>query len=158
MIYLGFDPGLSGGVAAIDSTTKQVTAAPMPVTGGEVDARRVGEWVYRLALKAGEGQIIAVVEKVHSMPKQGIASTFKFGKGYGVLLGVLGAYCIRTELVPPEAWKRVVLAGAASGKEAAIEWCCRNTGIALIQPGCRKPHDGIADAICIAEYGIRTFK
>ena len=157
MIYLGFDPGLSGGCAAIDTATKEVTGFPMPISGGEVDARALGCWIYGLLVRV-EFKCIATVEKVHSMPKQGVASTFKFGLGYGKVLGILGAYAVRTELVTPQAWKKVVLAGTKGDKDAAIEWCGRNTRVALIQTGCRTPHDGVADAICIAEFGVRMYK
>ena len=47
----------------------------------------------------------AVVERVHSMPRQGEASTFSFGCSFGVVLGVLGAMGIPFELVAPKVWK-----------------------------------------------------
>jgi crossover junction endodeoxyribonuclease RuvC len=86
------------------------------------------------------------------------------------------------ELVTPQAWKKVVLPGlipakaklppdataaqkkAASaankkaGKDAAIGWCRRAyPSVSLIPEGCRVPHDGIADSLCIAEYARLKF-
>lgn len=51
---------------------------------------------------------VAYVEAVHSMPRQGIASTFSFGVSYGVLRGVLAATGIPWTLVTPQEWGRLV--------------------------------------------------
>lgn len=154
-IYIGIDPGLSGGMATIKDGWLP-TVVPMPVAGGEIDARAVVE---DMALLADCGRVIVVVEAVHSMPKQGVASTFKFGKGYGKILGALEAMQIQTELVTPQAWKAVVLAGTPKDKDAAVAWCRRAyPAVNLILPKCRTPHDGMADALCIAEWGRRTLK
>jgi hypothetical protein len=156
-IYIGIDPGLSGGIAMLrDEGQWTPTVTPMPVSGGEIDARAAVE---DLALLSDVDRMIVVVESVHSMPKQGVASTFKFGKGYGKILGALEVLQIRTELVTPQAWKAVVLAGTTKDKDAAVAWCRRAyPTVNLILPKCRTPHDGMADALCIAEWGQRTIK
>jgi len=93
------------------------------------------------------------------MPKQGLSSTFTFGKGYGMIQGIMAALGVRYELVSPQKWKGVILAGTAKDKLAAIAWCRRAyPGADLVPRGCRVAHDGISDAICIAEYGRRTYK
>ena len=75
-------------------------------------------------------------------------------KGYGILLGILGALKISTVRVTPQAWKKAILAGTKKDKDAAIEYVnMKYPDFELILPRCRKPHDGMADAICIAEYG-----
>lgn len=157
MILLGFDPGLHGGLAAIDANGN-AGAWVMPVRGDEIDARALGVWVWDHVLKH-DSQVTAVVEKVGAMPKQGLSSTFKFGKGYGTILGVLGALGVRCELVTPQAWKKVVLAGTDHGKDAAVAWCRRaypHVNL-LATERSRVPHDGMADALCIAEFGRRTY-
>lgn len=156
MIRIGIDPGKSGGLVAIDGD-RRATGYIMPVKGGEVDAHAIGVWVWGLVLQH-DSQVVACVEKVHAMPKQGVASTFTFGVGYGKILGVLGALGVRTELVTPQAWKAAVLAGSLKDKAAAIAWATRAyPALSLVQPGCRVPHDGIADALCIAEFARRTY-
>lgn len=158
MIYLGIDPGLSGGLAAL-STICTFTGfpRPMPLAGGEIDALNIAETVTDLRMA---DDVIVCVEAVHSMPKQGVASTFKFGKGYGMVLGALAAVSARTELVTPQAWKKAILAGTAKDKDAAIAWCRRAYPSVnlLATERSRVPHDGIADALCIAEYARRTYK
>jgi crossover junction endodeoxyribonuclease RuvC len=49
---------------------------------------------------------MAVVERVSSMPKQGVASTFKFGMAVGIIHGVLLTCEIPMHLVTPGVWKK----------------------------------------------------
>lgn len=158
MIFLGFDPGLSGGLACIDDTGA-ARAFVMPVSGDQIDARALGVWVWGEVLKH-DSMAVATVELVGAMPKQGLSSTFKFGKGYGTILGVLGALGVRTELVSPQKWKAAVLAGTTKDKDAAVAWCRRAyPGVNLLaSERCRVAHDGMADALGLAEYGRREFK
>lgn len=46
------------------------------------------------------------VESVHSMPKQGVASSFNFGHSTGTIMGVLGALGLSHTLVTPQSWKK----------------------------------------------------
>jgi crossover junction endodeoxyribonuclease RuvC len=48
------------------------------------------------------------VEAVHSMPKQGVASSFNFGHNVGTVMGVLGAMGLPHTLVTPQAWKKAM--------------------------------------------------
>ena len=47
---------------------------------------------------------VAFLEVVHSMPKQGVVSTFKFGQSYGNLEAFLTAAEIPFERVTPSVW------------------------------------------------------
>ena len=49
---------------------------------------------------------VAVIEKVHSMPGQGVASTFKFGMNYGQWIGILTALQIPYEMITPQKWMK----------------------------------------------------
>lgn len=98
----------------------------------------------------------AVIEHVHAMPKQGVSSTFSFGSNYGGLLAVLQALSIRYMLVRPNIWKRKLLGDELTvGKSGAIAFVWDNyPAVSLMRTErCRVPHDGMADAICLATYG-----
>jgi crossover junction endodeoxyribonuclease RuvC len=70
--------------------------------------------------------------------------------------GVLAALGIPVVLVRPQAWKRSVLAGLAHVDATAIGYCAsRWLGTSLVLPRCRKSHDGMADALALAEYARR---
>ena len=157
-MIIGIDPGQKGGIAFI--INNEVTGSSMPLVGKELDIQTIVNMIeYNRHREEYNTDNLAIVEKVHSMPKQGVASSFKFGKNYGTLLGILGTLAIPVQLVTPQAWKKLILAGTKKDKNAAIEYVSmKYPDFKLIRPGCRKPHDGICDAICIAEYGRRQQK
>jgi crossover junction endodeoxyribonuclease RuvC len=148
MFIIGIDPGQKGAFALMDDGGVLISR-PMFLAGKSIDISLLA-----ITIKTYMPDY-AVVEKVHSMPKQGVASSFKFGKSYGIVLGVLSALSIPTILVTPRAWKRKILAGTKKDKDAAIEYVrMKYPSFNLIPKGCRKPNDGMADAICLAEYGF----
>lgn len=51
------------------------------------------------------GDVTACIERVHSMPKQGVSSTFKFGMGYGGLRMALIASRRPWRDVTPQKWQ-----------------------------------------------------
>ncbi len=98
---LGIDPGLTGACAFFfPSAPDRVAPEDLPVVASEVDAATLAARIIQMA------PAFAVVERVASMPKQGVASTFKFGASYGAVRGVLAALQIRTHLVAPAVWKK----------------------------------------------------
>jgi crossover junction endodeoxyribonuclease RuvC len=154
-ITVGIDPGLGGGVAALDPAGAVVGLWPMPVAGGEVHAASLADLLRSLRCLDGHQDIGRVcLEKVNAMPKQGVSSTFRFGTGWGMVRGVCAALGIPVILVPPTVWKKRVLLGLPHDKDGAVQFCTsRWPGADLVLTGCRTPHDGIADALCLAEYG-----
>lgn len=149
MNILTIDPGQKGALAFQSGV---VTAIPMPLGGKEIDYPTVASLIQQWEPD------LAVIEKVGSMPGQGVASTFTFGMGYGALFGILAALKIPTERVAPQTWKSSVLKGTLKDKRAAIDYCRRvYPSVSLVLPRCRKPHDGIADALCILSYAQRTW-
>ena len=154
-LSVGIDPGLRGGVAALDVTGTVVGLWPMPVAGGEVYAAGLADLLRSLRCLDSHQDIGRVcLEKVGAMPKQGVSSTFRFGTGWGMVRGVCAALGIPVVLVMPTQWKKQVLLGLPHDKDGAVQFCASRWPQAdLVLPGCRVPHDGMADALCLAEYG-----
>lgn len=151
MNIAGIDPGHKGAIALqVDGST---IVRAMPMTGGALDLPEIARVLGEPCLA------MAIIEKAQAMPKQGVTSMFTYGVGFGALLGILAALGVRVELVPPGTWKKSVLAGTDRDKDAAIAYCRRAfPSISLLEtPRCTKPHDGMADALCILEYGRRTY-
>ena len=97
MKYIGIDPGINGGVAVIDNyySIKSFKCPSSPMEMAE-------------ALKNSiDGNSIALLEKVHSFPGQGVVSTFTFGTNYGQWQGILSAFEIPFELIPPKSWQKM---------------------------------------------------
>ncbi len=157
---LGIDPGLKGGLAALTRDGVITLTTPMPVTRGngsksEIDVPALASTLRGLVTE--HGVALVVVEHVGAMPKQGVVSTFTFGRGFGEVLGVVGTLGLPLELVRPQAWRKVVLAGAGPGKAAALAYARRRFPRADLRatPRSWTPSDGICDALCLAEFGRR---
>jgi crossover junction endodeoxyribonuclease RuvC len=103
------------------------------------------------------------MEKSQPMPKQGVSSVYNYGHHNGFLEGVLKGLCTPYTLIKPQAWQKVLHAGADSKlelKARSIQVCQRLfPSVSLLPtPRCKKPSDGMAEALLIAEYGRRTLQ
>lgn len=149
---IGVDPGANGGWALIDG--QRVELLVMPKAGKDIDWHAVAQWVE--GVRPLQGPIIAYVEKTGARPGQGVSSMFRFGLNCGGVYGLLGAMGIPHVAITPQSWKRRVLEGTTKDKAAAIDYCRRrwpNVSL-LATPRSRKPHDGLADALCIGQAGL----
>ena len=149
MIYIGIDPGKNGGYATIDVKTSHTLFLTRPM-----DEKFV-EWMYTLSKFNSSDEMRCCLEKVGAMPGQGVTSTFTFGEGFGFIQGVLTAYGIPFQLVPPQKWKKEF--SLNSDKQKSIEVCQRlfpNVSLYRTER-CKKPHDGMAEALLMAEYARR---
>lgn len=146
MKFIGIDPGISGGVGIVSDKGLE-GYFPMPGTRKQL---------YDALRPYAEYNITCTIEKVGVMPKQGISSSGKFMKGYGEVLGICTALGFKILEPTPQAWKKEMLAGTDKSKDASIQRC-ENLfpTVNLILPRCRKPHDGIAEAILMAAWGQR---
>lgn len=138
--------------------------AVMPTAGRErrqIDEARLRSLLEDILLKSRQESkpLVAFVESVAAMPKQGVASTFSFGTGFGLLRGILCGLGIPYRLVKPQEWQGVVLAGLnrSNPKAAAYLFASRAWPTLDFRANerCTKAHDGLVDALCIAEFGRR---
>jgi crossover junction endodeoxyribonuclease RuvC len=49
---------------------------------------------------------MCVIEQVHSMPRQGVSSTFTFGRAFGAVEGAIEALKIPQTGLTPQTWKK----------------------------------------------------
>ena len=95
-IYIGIDPGKSGGICFISGDDIRTFKCPSTTH----------DMTEELILAKDIGQCTAIVEKVHAFPGQGVTSCFNFGYNYGLWLGILSALKIPYKLVPPVKWMK----------------------------------------------------
>ena len=167
MIFAGIDPGLDGAIAIISPERIEIVDIPTLLVGNrrEVSARAVVEILRNLR---SHGKTLVGLERVHSMPKQGVASTFSFGRVYGTLIGALSALPLPYEMVTPQTWHKTMLAGMPKGKDSSIQRC-HELFPDVFQACCPqcppsedadcitlKSHHNRADALLIAEHMRRT--
>jgi len=145
-VYVGIDPGKKGAFVAVNGN-EQIIAVEKNVTGDDL-------FTFLSILNPRH----VFLEKAQSMPRQGIASAFNYGQGYGELIGVLTARAMPYTLVRPSYWTKALHVGTADGepKQRSAEAFRRlypRDAHALTPRG--KLHDGVVDATLIAIYGLR---
>jgi Holliday junction resolvasome RuvABC endonuclease subunit len=134
--WIGIDPGASGAIAIIHESGR-VNWIKNDSTEHELAA-----WVRDVA----EGfDCFAIIEQVNAMPKQGVSSTFKFGKSFGFLIGILTALQVPYESYRPQVWQkhmRCLTKGDKNVSKAAAQ---------RLWPSTKITHAN-ADALLIAEF------
>ena len=149
-MYIGIDPGKNGGIAAIEADGNEIKSYKTVA----YDEFKLIATVY--ILKPERTRV--VVERVGAMPGQGVTSTFNFGKNFGFILGVLESFHFPYELVTPQKWKREF--GVTADKNTSIEVCKRLFPDVNLKrtERCTKDHDGMAEALLLAEFCRRHMK
>lgn len=163
MKIVGIDPGLTGAIALLDVGT------PMRIQFWDTPTLKIetGKSTKNIinVLEAADilfkiDPALIIIEKVHAMPgggerTMGATSAFNFGMGYGVWLGIIGAFQIPFQQVHPATWKKAMMEGMGKAKAAS------RVRAMQIYPSVGEElklvkHHGRADALLLAEYGRRT--
>jgi crossover junction endodeoxyribonuclease RuvC len=155
---LGIDPGQSGGFALL-SPDAPAKAWKMPATEADVwllmrDIQHDVNLPTSMSFGPNRGRDIQVhrgvltvwIEKVGAMPKQGVSSTFKFGRGYGFLRGCITALALPWNEVAPGVWQRKLQCLSGGDKNVT------KARAQQLYPHLRITH-ATADALLIASYG-----
>lgn len=142
-VYVGIDPGKSGAMAIL-YPNGSIETIPFNMVNYVDAIRGLTDYPVKCCL-----------EKVGAMPGQGVVSMFNFGHNLGFIEGVLQSNSIPYQLVPPQTWKKEF--SLSSEKAKSIEVCQKLFPKAnlLATQRSRKPSDGIAEAILMAEYARR---
>lgn len=167
-VFIGIDPGKDG-VMAILGYRDTPILIPFSETEYANQLRRLDfcrteaekdlDALMRVPFSRTESEkdleVFCVVEHVNAMPGQGVTSCFSFGQNFGFILGLLTAFRIPYELVRPQKWKKEF--SCTSDKNTSIEVAQRLfPGVDLRKtPKCTKPHDGVCEALLLAEYARR---
>ena len=158
-IFIGIDPGVSGAVAAIDENLSLLGLedAPTIKTDGKT-LYDVGEMAATLRRFCLMGTAVVILEQAQAMSGQGVTSTFHTGYGFGLWCGILGALEVPYRMTKPSVWMKKILSGSpGERKTRSVGFVSRMFPAAeLIPPGCRKPRDGRADAVCLAYWGLKS--
>ena len=146
-IDVGIDPGKTGALAAIyHHTGELIDVDDMPVIGKHVSAPAVSDILRRYA---AHGRLVVAIEDVHSMPGNGHAGAFSFGRSKGVVEACVATLGHQVHLVTPAKWKRDM--GLRSDKDAARQ-LATNTWPTRAELFALKKHDGRAEAALLAGW------
>jgi Holliday junction resolvasome RuvABC endonuclease subunit len=108
MKILGIDPGIHGGLAVVDIVDgvapTLLAAIDVPTVGVKakerVDVLAIRTWITM------HQPDHAAIERGGSMPKQGVASTFKYGRAIGSIEATVALCGVPYTLIEPSVWKR----------------------------------------------------
>jgi len=159
LFVIGIDPGYGGAICVLSRNTKEIVSLiDMPIhilkkekngktkIEKELDVPTIASYLRKYANQTQ----YAFLERVHSMPGQGVAGMFNFGKGYGVLQGVLTTLDIRIIYFEPSVWK--ILMGLSIDKgdslKLAIKQFPKSADLFKL-----KKHDGRAEAALMVWFG-----
>lgn len=153
---IGIDPGKNGGIAVLTLTNNRFHENWWGLYKAEVEVYSDEALVRTCDVYSTKSAGATVyLENVHAMPKQGVSSTFNFGKNFGFIQGAIKQAGLDLVLVTSQTWKKEI--GCTADKSTSIKVCkdlFPNVCL-LASARCRKEHDGMAEALLIAEYGRR---
>jgi len=140
---LAVDPGAVSGAVALSTPAGNLVVGDLAVVNRQIDPAAFSRVVRDMGVNT------AVVEQVASMPKQGVASTWKFGFACGAIYGVLAACGVPVHYVTPSVWKRhhgLLGKDKEASRALAIKLHPGIEGLHL------KKHQGRAEALLILDW------
>lgn len=158
-IIVGLDLGLEGGICI---RAGSIDYYPMPVIGNQVDYQTL------MNLLPKENVHI-VLEDLRSLYAVSTASTWSLASQSGAIEGILTALKLPFTKVAPKDWQKEMFQGIppirktngrADTKKMALIAAKRlfPTFTFLATERSRVPHNGIVDAVLLAEWGWRNIK
>ena len=152
MLILGIDPGSSGGLAIVESKTnslpKIIWASKMPIVNiyskKIIDVMKVSSILKEYVID------VTIIEKVHAMPRQGVTSSFQFGRSFGGIEALSYIYTKRVDYIAPAVWKKYL--GLGSSKKDSLDLARLKFG--KLDFWDFKSNDGIAEAALLVLFWI----
>ena len=148
---ISIDPGATGAMCLMEvdnNVVKNINFIDFKTDGLEGYINRL-----KMIDSNNNTNIIQIgIESVHSMPKQGVSSTFTFGQRLGELVGMLKTLKLGYEAVTPVKWQRLVGIKPKSGKSGIYESISRLYPRAELKGPKGGILDGRCDALGIAHY------
>ena len=160
-MILGVDPGVTGAFATLSLRSvrstgtvarvhAQVFEVPTITLSGTKKAMNGREVLRTLHCLFAFAPIVGL-EDVHAMPKQGVSSTFKFGRNLGQWEGILWSLNTTIHYIRPQDWKKEF--GLLRKDKDAARQVAMDLFPEVHLP--LKKDTGKADALLIAEYTRR---
>lgn len=148
----GIDPGINGGIALLSRDGELFGHMAMPTRPGhgkslEVNIRGVKDFLYTWYPGSPMRVFIELVTPVHG---SSLKSCWSFARNFQCLITLCELEGLSFELVPPKVWQKIH-EGRYKGKATSIAMANQ------LFPSLNSQHDGICDAVCIAEWGRRNF-
>ncbi|PCI96649.1 MAG: hypothetical protein COB15_09685 [Flavobacteriales bacterium] len=175
MIHVGIDPGADGAIGVIDAHL--TTATVFPKISGKFDAHQLNICIERILEE--DDYIHFILEKPGIIFGVGKSSMAKLYKNCGLIEGILIGNNCRYTLVPPKEWQKEMWQGVDTIRKSTTkrkkdgtkaQGAVDTKAMSLMaakrlwpsmdfrkSERATTPHDGIVDALLMAEYSRRKF-
>jgi crossover junction endodeoxyribonuclease RuvC len=153
---MGIDPGLDGAIVVWEpgETTPRYSARLKTLLEDKEGLLEV-LWYYRPCDYSSVVRCALEAIPNGHPGMRGTRSALTMGRNWGYLRGILDAFGYDVVEPAPKKWMRMLPEG--EGKSRSIEAAQKlMPGIDLYHGKVRKPHDGLADAACLAYYAWST--
>ena len=152
MIILGIDPGTSGGIVIVKAESNVlpeiIFAKKMPVVSiyGKkiIDTEIISSDLSKFSID------VSIIEKVHAMPRQGVTSSFQFGRSFGGIEALSYLFSKRVDYIAPAVWKKSL--GLGPSKKDSLDLARLKFGALDLWK--IKSNDGIAEAALLTLFWI----
>lgn len=162
-IRAAFDVGKDGAFVVFRDE-KPIEKTVMPTIGNQIDLTSIRNILRKYDCE----NIHVVIEDVHAIFGASAKSTFNFGWSLGILEGMLAGTGIPYTKVAPKTWQKEMWQGIAPVYKSARTIDTKATSLIAAKrlfpnEDLRRserailPHDGIVDALLMAEYCRRKF-
>jgi hypothetical protein len=153
MTWIGCDPGLEGGFAALTPDGLILRVMPTAPSGKKrvLDEQQIVQWFVQFPAN----QTRVFIEAVASRPGQSVVAMFSFGAGWGLVRGICAGLGLPYELVRPQEWQGEMLKGQPKGSEYLVASRLWPNADWHVSDRFLKPHSGLVDSALIAEHGRR---
>lgn len=145
MKIIGVDPGVTGGIALLDTEHRERLrwVIPMPVADSRVIGRDVANLLHR------HQPYIVAIEDTQPMSKNGSVPSFKLGLNTGIVIGVVQGLGFSMVRLRPAEWKKQM---RLTGKDKdASRGLATELWPTMADNWKLKNQDGLAEAALIAE-------
>lgn len=175
-VWIGIDPGKSGGIVLIDERNL-ISKWVMPKIGDDIDIHQL----HKTLSSFQDYNVTIILEEVHSIYGTSAGSNFTFGFVCGAIEAIVISQHYKLIKVQPKIWQKEIWQtseveykapkkakpGAEDKKPSnrkvvdtkltSLKACKRLFPYVDLRGSERSkvPHDGITDALLIAEYGRR---
>ena len=158
-IWLAADPGKAGAIAYIKDTGEK-KAFPTPTIGKEYDRLAVRDLLVNI--KNTGADLHFVIENINSHSAKGRQTAFVMGKGVEMWFSMAVALDIPYTAVAPQTWQKEMWQGIQKQKNSKATSLIAVKGLfptfdLTATDKATIPHDGIVDALLMAEYCRRKF-
>ena len=147
-VIVGIDPGVSGAVVWMNDHGRHMgLVCDMPTI--EIRGKRIVDGAGLAEQLQRFGISMVVLEHVQGVQQSGATSAFSFGRGFGIIEGVIAGLKLPSTLVRPQVWTRAMSVGSDKG---AHRDAARRRWPECAELFARVRDDGRADAALLCEW------